>query len=307
MHTNGTAGAAVIIQPLSAEERARLTRYEYAIEQGLEAWWRIKEEGLWREYGTYDSYMEQRWGKSGRRGNQLVAAYKAIVILTEELKGTGVPLPFNENQVRPIAQLAVADPKAAVEIWRHSVEIAGDGGIPGNGDVMQARQELLSEAYVVKSEALMQLRALADYQFLVDEVEGGANPQAALALATAYQSCQDYVRERLLKVKLHDASLVRLINDDYTRKRERTLETLETGYIQYEDVAIKLADAKASDYRDMMNVSYHEHLAEQREKHWGEAVSTLVYNGDPEATLAELLKVLNYSTLIRLGALIGDL
>lgn len=293
---------------LSEAERARLVECEAQIENGLEALWRIKEEKLWREYGSFDSYMAVRWGTNARRGNQIVAAYKAILILTEQLEGTDVPLPTNENQIRPLITMTVKNPQQAVGVYRAAVQMAG-GTAPGHDTVMLARRLELSPDEVRREDAVSQIRAMQHYSALAEEARTG-NFVVLLGLAAALESCEEYVRERLQKADVRDLALIRMLNDDYKSGRDTAKEVLLTGALQFSDDedGILLKNARSQDYRRLKEIAYKEHLAQRRaERLQGQPVSIVVFPDDLPGTIESLLEVLGYTTLTRLGALIGEM
>ncbi len=167
---------------------------------------------------------------------------------------------------------------------------------------------VLSPAQIEKEDAVNQLKALKHYGTLVKEVEAGKTaPDAALGLATALESCDGYVAERLRKAAVRDLTLIRMINESYHKKSETAIEVLDTGYLQFDDdTAIKLSRASAKDYRRLLDIAYRNHLEEQRQKNAGQAVSVVVFLGDARRTLDELKKVLDRPTLLQLSKLMRE-
>lgn len=293
---------------LTTAEQSRLDELEGKIDGGLEALWSIKEENLYRAFGTFAEYMERRWGTSARRGNQMVAAYKAILVLTEALKDSGTPVPTNESQVRPLITMTVQSPEQAVEIYRAAVALAG-GEAPKGDQVMLSRRLSLTPDEVNREDALSQIRAMQHYPALVEEAKTG-NFVTLLGLAAALESCQPYVRDRLIMANVRDLALIRSLNDDYVKGRDTAKEVLHTGALQFgeDGDGILLRNATSKDYRRLVTAAYQEHLAERRaQRIVGQAVSVVVFPDDLQGTVESLLEVLGYTVLTRLGALIGEM
>jgi len=91
------------------------------------------------------------------------------------------------------------------------------------------------------------------------------------------------------------------------RNSETAQEIINTGYLQFEDGAIKLSEATAKDYRRLLDIHRSEHYARQRDQNRGKAVSVVIFNGDPQGTLESLRQVLDYTTLIGLQNLISQI
>lgn len=294
------------ISPLTFDERQRLNKYEDQIEGGLDALYRIKNENLWREYGSFEAYMAARWGdKSSRRRNQLLAGLRTAETLTK-LLGTGVPINGSEFSLRPLVTLAEENPEKAVEVYRIAMQIA-NGETPSHTDVQIAKNAVLTQDEQDRKYAIEQINALRSYEDYVVEIKNGGNPKQILALVTLYESCEIPVRRVMIALNVRDITLIRLINDGFRRGSEVAREVLETGYIQFREGAIALGQATAKDYRRALDESYREHLLERQAQNRGQAISVVIFGGDAQGTFESLRQVLDYSTMIALGNLISSM
>jgi hypothetical protein len=110
---------------LSPTERQTLVHYEEIIAQGLKtfievghALLAIREQGLYREtYGTFEGYLDQRWGLSRPHAYRLMDAAEVVDVVT----ANGVPAPANEAQARPLTSLP---PAQQAEVWQEVVKTA---------------------------------------------------------------------------------------------------------------------------------------------------------------------------------------
>jgi len=87
------------------------------VEVGL-AFRTIKESKLYREFGTFEDYCNEKWGMSHRHANRQILASHAY----ENLGPMGPILPTNERQVRPLTRLK--EPDLQVYAWKRSLEVA---------------------------------------------------------------------------------------------------------------------------------------------------------------------------------------
>lgn len=293
--------------PLTETEQARRTALEAQVDNGLEAMFKIKTEGLWHDYDSFASYLDARWHKgTPRRANQLVAGYRVMLILKDALEGTTVPVSESEFALRPLVTLAAQDPHKAVEVYQKAVELSG-GAAPGNAQVVLARQMITDPDTIERQRALAQLRGMERYHYLEHELLSGGKPSIVLALATALESCAHEVRRVLLHNDVRDLALIRLVNEGYKNKREMAFEILRTNAIQVGARVVPLSQATAADYRELADLRMHEHILETLDAKRGEPVSIVAYYGDPSGTLQSLKQVLSYSMLIQLGNMIGEL
>lgn len=105
-----TTGEITDAIPLSESEKADLARCESDIQQGAYQMWRalreINTKGLYREYGSFKTYCEQKWGISRSRGYQLIDAAD----LVDELSTIGgqVEIP-NERVARAVLEIPVEE------------------------------------------------------------------------------------------------------------------------------------------------------------------------------------------------------
>lgn len=116
-----------ITEPLSAMERSDLTHKEAVIERGLktfvevgEALAEIRDAELYREdYGTFEAYLEGRWGLSRGRGYQLIDASETTRQMSTMVD---TPTPTSERQARELSGL---DPESAAQAMRDAHEQTG--------------------------------------------------------------------------------------------------------------------------------------------------------------------------------------
>lgn len=291
------------ILPLTDLEKERLLQYEQQIETGMEALFRIKEEGLWREFGSFEAYVASRWDEEhSRRRNQVLAGLRTQEVLVK-LLGTGVPN-NTEFALRPLVKLAKDNPEKAAEIYQYAVKIAS-GEAPSHSEILQAKVTILTPEDVKKKEAIDQIKALRFYNDYVVEINNGADPTKILGLVVAYESCEIKVRRAMMRLNVREIGLIRMINDGYARGSETAREVITTEYLQFESHSIKLEKATSRDYRRLLDYHQRERILKSHESNLGKAVSVVVFNGDPKATLDSLRQVLDYVTMMKLADLIS--
>jgi len=112
---------------LNASERARLDELEMAIDRGLQTFYEvgkaleeIREQKLYRDHKTFETYCRDRWGIARPTAYLFINAAQVM----ENLSPIGDILPRKENQVRPLTQLS---PELQIEIWQQAVELASNG------------------------------------------------------------------------------------------------------------------------------------------------------------------------------------
>lgn len=287
----------MITEVLTSEERVRLVEYEQQIEHGLDALWRINQEGLWREHGSFQNYVEQRWNFSRRRANQLTAGMNAADTLQRALP-QGTPVPENEYALRPIASLS---PDAMVETYTLALTYS-NGDAPSHKDMTRAKADLSG-----KNEAALRQLEASEYPALITEASNGGEPVKLLALADALDACLPEVRKAALKANLHDRALIRALNENFRNGGEGAAEVLATGYLQFADGgAVKLADATMRDWRRYQDERFREHQQAARDARGGEPVSVVVYNGQAQRTYESLSAVLDRKTLDQLADIIFE-
>lgn len=122
---------------LTTTEAQRLAQYEAVIERGVQtfvevglALLAVREERLWRYYGTFEAYCSERWGWTPGRVRQLTGAATTIINLQSDTTvSEGYrPLPVTESQARPLVALR-DEPELQREVWRRAVESAPDGKV----------------------------------------------------------------------------------------------------------------------------------------------------------------------------------
>lgn len=112
---------------LTSQEREWLVECEQAIERGFQqigaALKFIHDNRLYKEYGTWEDYCQERWQLSRPRSYQLMDAGEALTNLSTIVD---IPLPTKESQVRPLVDL---DPDAQRTVWQVVAETAPDGRV----------------------------------------------------------------------------------------------------------------------------------------------------------------------------------
>lgn len=123
--------------PLTQHESTQLEACEQAIESGARTFIRvgeclavIRDQRLYREtHGSFESYCEERWGFSRRRGYQLIRSAEAA---SEAVRTTGSQL--NERQARELAKI---EPERRGEV----LERAQSGGDISARSIREAAAE----------------------------------------------------------------------------------------------------------------------------------------------------------------------
>lgn len=135
---------------LDALERAVLADREAVIEHGLNSFIEvgsallaIRDTKLYRDYGTFEHYLEKRWPqfKSWQHAYRLMDA--AEVTTNLKTSPMGEVLPGNERQARPLTTLK--EPEQQQEAWQRAQEIAGDPSKVTAKIVEQAVEEIQAE------------------------------------------------------------------------------------------------------------------------------------------------------------------
>jgi hypothetical protein len=117
---------------LTPSERNELYQCELVIEGGLRtfvdvgnALLTIRDKRLYRdEYGTFETYCQERWGFVPSRARQLIAAARIVGNIGTVTNVT----PANESQARPLMALAREQQR---EAWTRAVETAPEGKVTG--------------------------------------------------------------------------------------------------------------------------------------------------------------------------------
>jgi len=110
---------------LTRPEQQELAECEEIIGQGMRtfvevglAFRTIKESKLYREFGTFEDYCNEKWGMSRIHAHRLTTASTAY----ENLLPIGNILPTHETQIRPLTRLKESD--LQVHAWKRSLEVA---------------------------------------------------------------------------------------------------------------------------------------------------------------------------------------
>lgn len=157
-----------IQERLSDEERDLLSKCEETIRKTKKSAWdfiealsTIRAQRLFREtYENFEAYCQEVHGFGRNYANKLIAAAEvrnAIKLITqsatENNKGTQVPLPETETQVREIATLP---PEKQPEAWAKSVEASG-GKQPKPATVKEVVKEIKATIAESTQEAIASL------------------------------------------------------------------------------------------------------------------------------------------------------
>jgi len=113
---------------LTEDERREFVALEGVVAKGMQSAFdvgaalrKIRDDRYYREtYPTFEEYLAQVWDISRSYTHQLIDAADAF----DAVKATGVALPQNEFQVRPLAQLP--SDKAKQKAWKMAVQAADD-------------------------------------------------------------------------------------------------------------------------------------------------------------------------------------
>jgi hypothetical protein len=113
---------------LSPEQQVRLSQLETRIATGLsafldvaEALWEIKTEGLFRAYGSFETYCQRRWNFSAHHAARILRSFDVARLLQEN---GDHPLPENlpETLLRPLCPL---EAPLQIAVWRLANEVSG--------------------------------------------------------------------------------------------------------------------------------------------------------------------------------------
>jgi hypothetical protein len=125
-------------------EQVELERLEGIIERGLRtfidvgmALKEIQEKRLYKSYGTFERYCQDRWQMGSNYAYKQIAAAKVVSNLctrvhtspssgSVDFEGDKLPLPVTEKETRPLARL---EPEAQYRAWVQAVETAPNGKV----------------------------------------------------------------------------------------------------------------------------------------------------------------------------------
>lgn len=114
---------------LTIVKRSKLAECEAVIEHGLgtflevgQALLNIRDQELYKEYGTFENYCRERWNISRYHAYHLMYA----VEVTENLLSSGQQAPLSERETRPLQSLS---PVQQREAWQLAVESAANGKV----------------------------------------------------------------------------------------------------------------------------------------------------------------------------------
>lgn len=106
-------------KPLTSQEQKQLKKLESQVEEGVrsyiktgEALKEIHDNKLYREYGTFEEYVQDRWDFEGRTAYRYIKSAE----LAEQMRPIGHILPPNESVARELSK--VKDPQKRIEVWQ---------------------------------------------------------------------------------------------------------------------------------------------------------------------------------------------
>jgi len=259
----------ITIETLSADEQADLETQERIIAGGLdtfqqvgEALLAIRDRRLYRaKFTTWEGYCQERWGFTGRRGNQYVLAAQVV----SQLRQVGTIVPMMESHARPLAALPdLAQKYAAMEIAQQSAAVSHRAVT--SDDVAAAVR------VVKKGEVDADRKAVyaSQYAPVVQKMQLGAYPPArARLICEALDSSEPPVRGEMLHHQVADTTIIREMNRLFREKRESYGDITRSGYLQFlNDTAIALSEARPVDLR--------RYLDERRRQHRLDAAATTI-------------------------------
>lgn len=111
---------------LCSEQKARLHDLERVVERNLcsfleagRALLRIRDEGLYRAYGTFEEYLRLRWGLTYSQGASLLRSTRVAEQLLAGPAGADgdapLPVELSEATLRPLQRVG---PRLACAVWR---------------------------------------------------------------------------------------------------------------------------------------------------------------------------------------------
>lgn len=207
--------------PLSASERAALDAHEAVIARGLQTFYdvgnallaiRDDPKKLYREYGTFEDYCQQRWGMSRPRAYQFIEAATVVANLSTIGRQNGTEI--NERQARELAPLAPDEQRLVWDVVRHTApggkvtaqhvksvvnvlkEVTSTGAIDdGTGihiPVAQATPEHLKAAVTEETYE----RMARQEQYIADKLETKSRREHALEVMNTSENNEWYTPER---------------------------------------------------------------------------------------------------------------
>lgn len=241
---------------LSPIERATLERCESQISAGFDqigaALQEIREKRLYREYGTWQQYCDDRWKKTARRVDQLIAGSALAATLT----AAGLPAPSNEFQVRTLAGL---ESERAVRTWETATKVYGDS--PTHQQVVSTQERLGGDETPPDPEAatkrMVEAAGYGHIQKLMDI--GSLKPKAALTLCDTLDACETLVQGDVQVLDIRDPALIREMNRLFKQKRDSYQEMVLSRCLQFETSTIPLRQAKVKDIRRWLDWKHTNH------------------------------------------------
>jgi hypothetical protein len=120
------SSSSALAGPLKAAERKELHRLEETIVAGLRLWCvvadalrKVHDEGLYREYGTFETYCRERFGFERAHAYRYLDSAEVLDELEPALKKKKLPLPEHQSQALPLAKI---DAGQRVEVWQEVVK-----------------------------------------------------------------------------------------------------------------------------------------------------------------------------------------
>lgn len=295
-----------IITPLSDIEQRSLELNEIKIQRGLvdvgEALEMIRNNHLYRAYGTWENYVAERWDWTTKRADQLIAAKDKVKAIQayNVISDDPLPEPTHESQVRPLA----ADVDVAVNQWREATAVYGDS--PTQKEVRYTVDRTPHpEPEVDPDERVKRQVVAAGFAPVIVWMDTGKlTPKQALALVDALHDCRPKVRGDMLRLGIVDPVVIREMNR--IREKESYAEICASGYLQFaEGEAIKAADMKRADLRDYLDEKYREHqqaaAENKRASRKVDPVNLTLYTNDADLCVKVLSRIFTQDYLMEIA------
>lgn len=292
----------VLSPVLSESERDLLNQCEAQIQDGMEAIYTIREMRLYREtYTSFEGYVSGRWGWSGRRGNQLAAAWGVVLALKEQFDDAEVILPSSEYALRPLVGL---DDTTAKTVYERALS-ESHGQVPTHDTIVKVKRELLNKDEQARDYAFQRVSA-CEFAYLRERLTL-ENAVTLMNVLDALLVCDIDMQVYLTVVQQTDVGFITKFNEAYLSGSQTIREIVDTNYLQFGDgSAIAVEGATGSDLARLMHERYLEHRKQAQAENAGKPVSVVVYNQDAKSTYRELVRVLDKETLVELARMINN-
>lgn len=241
---------------LSPIERSTLERCESRIEAGFDqigtALLEIRDKRLYREYGTWQQYCDERWKKTARRIDQLIAGAALAATLT----AAGLPAPSSEYQIR---SLTGQESERAVRTWENATKVYGDS--PTHQQVVSTQERLGGDETPPDPDAATKrMVEAAGYAHVTNLMQTGMlKPKLALALCDTLDGCETRVQSDVQALDIQDTTFIREMNRLYKRRQDSYDEMVRSRCLQFENHMIPVHRATSKDLRRWLDWKYSQH------------------------------------------------